>query len=176
KAALTSAFGELRALIEREGGTVEKYIGDEIYALFGAPVAHEDDPARALRAADAARVWSRGRRGPDVGFDVRVGVETGEAIIDLLAIAHRRATDRSVLVLVSGPPGQGKTRLVERFIDSLGEVRLLSARCRPGGEIGALAPLREILIGERSDNALDEIVAAAIDDPTERARARDPLA
>src|SRR5207245_10633120 len=82
KAALGAAFNQLRLLIENEGGTVEKYIGDEIYALFGAPVAHQDDPARAIRAADAARRWVGGQRADDVTFDVRIGVETGEAVID----------------------------------------------------------------------------------------------
>src|SRR5207253_569165 len=41
----------LRMELERFGGTVEKFIGDAVMALFGAPVAHEDDPERAVRAA-----------------------------------------------------------------------------------------------------------------------------
>ena len=41
----------MRQEIEAEGGTVEKFIGDAVMAVFGAPVAHEDDPSRALRAA-----------------------------------------------------------------------------------------------------------------------------
>src|ERR671936_2696168 len=45
----------LRALLERHGGTVEKFAGDAVMALFGAPVAHEDDPERAVRAALAIR-------------------------------------------------------------------------------------------------------------------------
>src|SRR5213083_1804945 len=45
----------LRAELERHGGTVEKFIGDAVVALFGAPVAHEDDPGRAVRAALAIR-------------------------------------------------------------------------------------------------------------------------
>src|SRR5438046_9475694 len=46
---------QLRQELERHGGTVEKFIGDAVMALFGAPVAHEDEPERAIRAAVAIR-------------------------------------------------------------------------------------------------------------------------
>jgi class 3 adenylate cyclase len=45
----------LRLELERYGGTVEKFIGDAVVAVYGAPIAHEDDPERAVRAALAAR-------------------------------------------------------------------------------------------------------------------------
>ena len=48
---MCSFFAAMREEIEAEGGTVEKYIGDAIMAAFGVPAAHEDDPARAVRAA-----------------------------------------------------------------------------------------------------------------------------
>ncbi len=48
-------FAAMRGEIEAQGGTVEKYIGDAVMAVFGVPNAHEDDPARALRAALAMR-------------------------------------------------------------------------------------------------------------------------
>src|SRR5436190_7510208 len=76
KNALDAAFSELRALIVAHGGTVEKYIGDAIYALFGAPVSHADDPARALRVALACLRWADEREPAEVPFSVRVGVET----------------------------------------------------------------------------------------------------
>src|SRR5207247_5970320 len=66
----------LRVELERRGGTVEKFIGDAVMALFGAPVAHEDDPERALRAALAIRDWAR-----EEGVEVRIGVNTGEALV-----------------------------------------------------------------------------------------------
>ena len=46
---------QVKADFERFGGTVEKFIGDAVVAIFGAPVAHEDDPERAVRAALAIR-------------------------------------------------------------------------------------------------------------------------
>ena len=52
---LTPYYGSVRAELERFGGTVEKFIGDAILGVFGAPLAHEDDAERALRAAFAAR-------------------------------------------------------------------------------------------------------------------------
>jgi class 3 adenylate cyclase len=69
----------LRAELERFGGTVEKFIGDAVMALFGAPVAHEDDPERAVRAALAIRDWAR----EEDAVQVRIAVNTGEALINL---------------------------------------------------------------------------------------------
>ena len=48
---INACFGRLVPCVERYGGTVDKFIGDEIMALFGAPVAHDNDPERAVRAA-----------------------------------------------------------------------------------------------------------------------------
>ena len=69
----------LRSELERFGGTVEKFIGDAAMALFGAPVAHEDDPERAVRAALAIRDWARDQE----DMQVRIAVNTGEALINL---------------------------------------------------------------------------------------------
>jgi class 3 adenylate cyclase len=71
----------LRSELERFGGTVEKFIGDAVMGLFGAPVAHEDDPERAVRAALAIRDWSR----ESEGVQVRIAVNTGEVLINLAA-------------------------------------------------------------------------------------------
>src|ERR671936_2481455 len=66
----------LKEELERYGGTVEKFIGDAVMALFGAPTAHEDDPERAVRAALAIRQFAE-----DEGIAVRIGVTTGEALV-----------------------------------------------------------------------------------------------
>jgi class 3 adenylate cyclase/tetratricopeptide (TPR) repeat protein len=69
----------LRYELERWGGTVEKFIGDAVVAFFGAPVAGEDDPERAVRAALAIRDWIA----EEGKLQVRVAVNTGEALVRL---------------------------------------------------------------------------------------------
>jgi class 3 adenylate cyclase len=77
EAELSRYYPQVRAELERYGGTVEKFIGDAVVAIFGAPVAHEDDPERAVRAALAVRDWAR----QDEGREIRIGVNTGEALV-----------------------------------------------------------------------------------------------
>jgi class 3 adenylate cyclase len=79
RALLSPYYARLRAELERFGGTVEKFIGDAVMALFGAPVAHEDDPERAVLAALAIRDWVR----EEEPIQVRLAVNTGEALIML---------------------------------------------------------------------------------------------
>jgi class 3 adenylate cyclase/tetratricopeptide (TPR) repeat protein len=77
RATLSAYYAQLRAEIERFGGTVEKFIGDAVMAVFGAPVAHEDDAERAVRAALAIR--------DSIGdeLQIRTAVNTGEALVAL---------------------------------------------------------------------------------------------
>src|SRR5262245_29112631 len=84
RAVLEPYHARLRTELERRGGTVEKFIGDAVMALFGAPTAHEDDPERAVRAALAIRDWVR----EDDELEVRVAVTTGEALVALGARPH----------------------------------------------------------------------------------------
>jgi class 3 adenylate cyclase/tetratricopeptide (TPR) repeat protein len=90
RAMLSPYYERLRAELERHGGTVEKFIGDAVVALFGAPVAHEDDPERAVRAALAIRDAIAELNDNDASLDlhVRVGVNTGEALVTLGARAE----------------------------------------------------------------------------------------
>ena len=78
EALLTPYHARVRAELERHGGTVEKFIGDAVMALFGAPTAHEDDPERAVRSALAIREFAR-----DEELELRVGITTGEALVRL---------------------------------------------------------------------------------------------
>ncbi len=78
-------FALAREEIEARGGTVEKFIGDAVMAVFGVPVAHEDDPARALRAALAIRkrLVELNRRLQSEGgpvLEVRIGINSGDVV------------------------------------------------------------------------------------------------
>ena len=82
---MSEYFHEMRSAIERHGGTVEKFIGDAVVAIFGVPTPHEDDPIRAVRAA-----WEMQQRVPALNDELdrrlgsrialRIGVNTGEVV------------------------------------------------------------------------------------------------
>jgi Adenylate cyclase, family 3 (some proteins contain HAMP domain) len=73
----------VREQAERFGGTVEKFIGDAIMAVFGAPLAHTDDPERAVRAGLGAlqAMEDLNRQRPGLGLIARAAVNTGEAVV-----------------------------------------------------------------------------------------------
>ena len=77
KELLDDCFGVLVPVIEAHGGTVDKIIGDELMAVWGAPRAHEDDPERAVRAA-LALLEALERLDPSL--EMRVGINTGEVL------------------------------------------------------------------------------------------------
>ncbi len=85
RALLSPYHSRLRAELELYGGTVEKFIGDAVVAVFGAPLAHEDDPERAVRASLAIRDWAR--NSGDV--EVRIAVNTGPALVTVEADSAR---------------------------------------------------------------------------------------
>jgi adenylate cyclase len=128
--------GSLKRLgqeVERYGGTVDKYIGDNVMALFGAPVAHEDDPERAVRAGLAMQtamgeINDGLESSHGVRFNLRVGVNSGEVVAgavgdgytvigDTVNVASRlqaRAPAGGIVVggaTLRGVPGLGATSL-----------------------------------------------------------------
>jgi class 3 adenylate cyclase/tetratricopeptide (TPR) repeat protein len=130
QAALTPYHARLRSEIERFGGTVEKFIGDAVMAVFGAPLAHEDDPERAVRAGlrllEAVEELSA-----DLGLrlTVRIGVATGRAVVttssrpelgegmvagDVVNTAARLQTSAAPGTVVVG---EGTWRATHRVID-----------------------------------------------------------
>ncbi|HWO80010.1 adenylate/guanylate cyclase domain-containing protein, partial [Gaiella sp.] len=117
--------------LERRGGTVEKFIGDAVVAVFGAPVAHEDDPERAVRAALAVRdaVAALNEEQPGRDLHVRIAVNTGAALVSLDAV-----------------PGEGEAMVA-------GDVMNTAARLQ------SAAPVDGIVVGEQTYRATErEIV------------------
>jgi class 3 adenylate cyclase len=113
----------LKGELERFGGTVEKFIGDAVMAVFGAPVTHEDDPERAVRAALAIRDWAA-----DTEIELRVGINTGEALVTLGA-----------------QPADGQAM-------AAGDVVNTAARLQSS------APLGGVLIGEQTASAVGSVM------------------
>ena len=124
RAMLAPYWLRLRSELERFGGTVEKFIGDAVVALFGAPVAHEDDPERAVRAALAIRDWIA----EESDLHVRIGVNTGEALVSLGAL-----------------PAEGEGM-------ASGDVVNTAARLQ------SAAPVDGILVGERTYRATERAI------------------
>jgi class 3 adenylate cyclase len=82
---LSRYFDEMEGAVGRHGGTVEKFVGDAVLAVFGVPQVHEDDALRAVRAADEMRsrlqrLNEGSERGGDVQLRIRVGINTGEVL------------------------------------------------------------------------------------------------
>ena len=126
---LDGYFRLAREIVERYGGTVEKFIGDAVMAVWGAPVAQEDDAERAVRTAldlvDAVR--HLGRQAGDDGLALRAGVLTGEAAVDPAAFGRGQAMVAGDLVNTASrlqsvaPPGvvlvgESTRRAAERAI------------------------------------------------------------
>jgi class 3 adenylate cyclase len=266
---LRQIFASVRRIVASRGGTIEKYLGDGVLAVFGAPVTHTDDPERALRAASDCVAAIESRRREGLGIDVRIGVETGGVLVGtnaaaagkdhtlvgacvntaarlqaaaapgqvfigpgchdaaaeagefedcgslplkgvgathvwrlvrileahpttrppfvgrgaelgVIQSAYARARDgHGTLLVILGPPGQGKSRLAEEFIDEVvPAANVLTARCRPDDETGSQTPLRQLLVApgqELTASTLREQLAPLISDPGERERVSEAL-
>jgi class 3 adenylate cyclase len=130
-------FEEMKTAVERHGGTVEKFIGDAVMAVFGIPNVHEDDALRAVRAAQEMRERLEAlnhelERDWGVVLRVRIGVNTGE--------------------VVAGTPASGQTLVTG---DSVNVAARLEQAAEPG----------EILIGQTTHQLTRDAVRAEPLDP-----------
>lgn len=139
-------FAIVRDEVQRHGGTVEKYIGDAVLALFGFPAVHEDDPERAARAAVAirSRVGTDREAGPLP--NIRIGITMGEVVVT----AHSTGTGER---LVTGEPVNLAARLqqyaqpgrilvaepVQRALRDTAELRSLPGPMELKGIAGAVS-------------------------------------
>lgn len=137
RAVMSSYFDAMREAVERHGGTVEKFIGDAVMAVFGIPRLHEDDALRAVRAAcemrDALAILNKElERDRGVKIAIRTGVNTGE--------------------VVTGDPSSAQT-----FVT--GDAVNVAARLEQTAEPG------EILIGDPTFRLVQDIVVTEPIDP-----------
>src|SRR5690242_14539413 len=121
-------FETAKAIVERHGGTVEKFIGDAVMAVFGVPTVHEDDALRAVRAAAELRGSLNGlnvalEQDYGVSLELRIGVNTGEVVAGTM---ERLATGDAVNVAArleqAAEPGEillgeRTTRLVRAAVE-----------------------------------------------------------
>ena len=93
---INACFERLVPTVKKYEGTVDKFMGDEIMALFGAPIAHENDPERALRAAlEMMEDIAAFNREHATALDIHVGINTGHVIAGEIGARGRR--DYSVM-------------------------------------------------------------------------------
>ncbi len=109
---LSEYFAQCRTIVARYGGTIEKFIGDAVMAVWGVPVAHEDDAERAVRAG-LELVHAIAGMGEDIGapgLAMRVGVVTGEVAVTVGATAEGMvagdAVNTAARVQSTAQPGQ----------------------------------------------------------------------
>src|SRR5437764_977606 len=128
RALLARYVDRMKTIVESHGGSVEKFIGDAVMAVFGVPVAHEDDALRACRAAVEMRDAF-----PELGINGRVGVNTSEVVT---GTGERLATGDAVNVAArleqAAPPGEvlvgAETLRLVRAAGEVGTERLLELK------------------------------------------------
>jgi class 3 adenylate cyclase len=155
RALMTSYFDAMAGEIRAEGGTLEKFVGDAIMAVFGVPTAHEDDPVRAVRAArrmlERLRTWN-GARDPAERLEIRIGIETGDVVASGDATGELLVTGDSVNVAarlqqVAEP---GTIVVGERTARSARTHFVLRELEEPLGLKGKSAPVAAwVVVGER---------------------------
>ena len=132
RALLARYFERMKGIVEAHGGSVEKFIGDAVMAVFGVPQSHEDDALRACRAAIEMRDAF-----PDLGIAGRIGVNTGEVVT---GTEERLATGDAVNVAArleqAAQPGEvlvGEETLgLVRAAAEIGDQRLLELKGKSG--------------------------------------------
>jgi class 3 adenylate cyclase/tetratricopeptide (TPR) repeat protein len=149
RALLARYFERMKGIVEAHGGSVEKFIGDAVMAVFGVPVAHEDDALRACRAAVEMR-----HAFPELGITGRIGVNTGEVAT---GTEERLATGDAVNVAArleqAAQPGEvligPETLVLVRDVVEVGDERRLELKGK--SEPVAAYPLVTVReVGERS--------------------------
>ena len=98
---LSDSFREISAIATEAGGTIEKYIGDEVFILFGAPAAHSDDVIRALRVAESSVRWAATSPNP---ISIRVG--NGNVRLNPLNISMKRGIMKNMKKAIITTPTQ----------------------------------------------------------------------
>ena len=150
RAALARMFSRTREILVAHGATVEKFIGDAVMAVFGVPVAHEDDAERAVRAALALRADVSPNAGDGrPGFTLRIGINTGEVVTGDGEGAEFLVTGEPVIVAarLEQMAGHGEilvgplTREVTRGRVTYGPVRTLETKGMGPIEVAAAQSL-----------------------------------
>ena len=176
RALLTRYYALAREIIAAHGGTLEKFIGDAVMAIFGLPTAHDDDPRRALDAAIKLRDAVRGE--PTLGerLPIRIGVNTGEVVAtidrgagdflvtgDTVNIAARLQQSADPWAIVAGErtvraAGDGFSYTVGGLVEARGKAEPMEARTVLGRSTPRSVP-RTPIIGRQADLAQLELVA-----------------
>jgi class 3 adenylate cyclase/tetratricopeptide (TPR) repeat protein len=154
-------YEETRARIERHGGIIEKYAGDAVMAVFGAPLARSDDAERAIRAALGILEGIRELNEHHLGLDleVRVGVATGEAVVEIdpppgQSLATGDVVNTAARLQTAAPPGRA---IVEAETFRLTKDAIRYEELPPIKAKGKRAPVPVWLVVD----AVPEIVSAA---------------
>ena len=147
RARLAPYYARVRRELESFGGTVEKFIGDAVVALFGAPVAHEDDPERAVRGTLAVREAIAELNAADEWLDlnIRTGVHTGEA-----------------LIVLGARPSEGEGM-------AAGDVMNTAARLQ------SAAPVNGIIVGEATHRATADAIDYRESEPVQAKGKTEPI-
>jgi class 3 adenylate cyclase len=167
--ALARYFEAMRRVVERHGGTVEKFIGDAVMAVFGIPVLHEDDALRAVRAASDMRSAIASLNADLAGsawppISLRIGVNTGEVVAGDPSVSQTLVTGDAVNVAArleqaAGPDeiilGLATHRLVREAVDAEPMAPLeLKGKATPVEAVRLVALREGPPVGRRHDTPL----------------------